>query len=339
MRVEAVCFTRRGQELGKGLVEKLACSDVSLHLTRCGGEGPSVHTWAAEHFATADAMLFIGAAGIAVRAIATHVASKTSDPAVLVVDEYGHHVIPLLSGHIGGANALARQLAHVLCAEAVITTATDLSGFFAVDTWATENGYHIQNPARIKTISARLLAGDVVTVESDYTLEDDLPVGLEYAKEKSAPDIEISVYNGEKLPQTLWLTPPALVLGVGCSRDTAAETVEAAFSNLCASENIHPAAFGFVCSIDLKKDELGLATFCKKHGWPLRTFSAEELAGASGSFTASAFVEETTGVDNVCERSAVLGSGGTLLVKKTAGDGVTLAVAQQDWTIQFEEDA
>lgn len=336
MRIEAVCFTRCGEELGEKLADKLNDSAVDLHLTRCGADGPSVHAWAAEHFPAADALLFIGAAGIAVRAIASHVASKTSDPAVLVMDEGGNHVIPLLSGHIGGANALARQLADILGAEVVITTATDIHGVFAVDTWATENGYCIQNPERIKAISAELLEDHSVMLYSIFPVEGGLPEGIAHTQNEDGADISITVHEGRPHPDALCLTPPALVLGVGCRRGTASETLEAVLGALCAKEDLHPAAIGLVCSIDLKKDEPGLLAFCKNHQWPLRTFSAGELASVPGPFTASSFVEETTGVDNVCERSAVLGSGGALLVKKLAENGVTLSVAQKNWTVQFD---
>jgi cobalt-precorrin 5A hydrolase len=88
-------------------------------------------------------------------------------------------------------------------------------------------------------------------------------------------------------------------------------------------------------SIDLKKDEPGLAAFCKAHGWPITFYPADELRAVPGQFTPSAFVASVTGVDNVCERSAVKASGGMLLLPKTAGGGVTLALAVRpfapDW--------
>lgn len=332
MKIEAACFTERGRALG----ERLAAEGLEFHLTRCGGEGPGVGEWTAQSFPRANALLFIGAAGIAVRAVAPYVTAKTSDPAVLVLDEGGRYVIPILSGHIGGANALASRLAALLGAEAVITTATDINKVFAADTWAAGRGYHIHDPARIKTVSARLLSGERAGLWSSFPVEGALPEGLYPAPSREEAHLTIGVEKAEN-ERALRLIPPVLVLGVGCRRGTEAAAIEELFKTLCDKEDLHPKAFGLVCSIDLKKDEPGLLEFCRGRGLPFQTFSAGELAGVPGDFTPSPFVEATTGVDNVCERSAALG-GGMLRVKKTAGGGVTMAVAVRPWTVRFEEE-
>lgn len=332
MRIEAACFTARGLALGEGLI----AAGLDLGLERCGEGGRSVGAWTAECFPAADALLFIGAAGIAVRAIAPYVEAKTSDPAVLVLDEGGHYVIPILSGHIGGANALAGRLAGLLGARAVVTTATDLNGVFAADNWATERGYHIHDPAQIKGVSARLLAGEGVGLWSHFPVEGALPEGVDLALSRAEAHLTIGVEKTGN-DHALRLIPPALVLGVGCRRGTETAAIEALFHVVCSQEDLHPMAFGRVSSIDLKGDEPGLLEFCRSRGLPFQTFSAQELAGVEGDFTPSPFVEATTGVDNVCERAAALG-GCTLLVKKTAGFGVTMAVAAMPWTVRFEEE-
>ena len=130
-------------------------------------------------------------------------------------------------------------------------------------------------------------------------------------------------------PEALQLVPRVLTLGIGCRRGTGADTLAAAFDAFCTERGICPKAIESATSIDLKQDESGLLAFCESHGWPLRFYSAEELRGAPGDFTASAFVEATTGVDNVCERSAVLASGGRLIEKKYARNGVTFALAER----------
>lgn len=289
-----ISFTDRGQALAERLAQALNGRAV-----RCN-QGQSLDGWTREHFQTGNALIFVGAAGIAVRAVAPYVKSKSTDPAVVVVDEVGRFAIPILSGHLGGANGLAQKIAAICGAVPVITTATDLSGVFAVDEWAKRQNCAVLNPERIKNVSGTLLAGESVELCSPWPVAGEPPEGV-----------------------SLRLMPKIAVLGVGCKRGTPQEALEEAFAAL----PIHPASFCKVCSIDLKRDEPGLLAFCRTHRLELETFSAAELQGAPGEFSPSEFVERVTGVDNVCERAAVLGSGGTLLLNKRAGDGVTMAVA------------
>ena len=126
-----LAFTDTGLALAKRLAAALPGS-----VARCGQDGTSLAEWTGVQFVQSDALIFVGAAGIAVRAIAPHCKSKTTDPAVVVVDECGRFAVPILSGHLGGANDLARTIAAVCGAVPVITTATDAHGIFAVDEWA-----------------------------------------------------------------------------------------------------------------------------------------------------------------------------------------------------------
>jgi cobalt-precorrin 5A hydrolase len=130
-------------------------------------------------FGESDALVFVGAAGIAVRSIAPHLASKTTDPAVIVIDEAGRFVIPILSGHLGGANALALCLASITCGQAVITTATDVNGVFAFDDWARRMNCAVENADLIKEVSGTLLGGGIVPVCSDFEILGEVPRGVE----------------------------------------------------------------------------------------------------------------------------------------------------------------
>ena len=138
-------------------------------------------------------------------------------------------------------------------------------------------------------------------------------------------------------PEVLHLIPPVFTLGVGCRRGTPKESFDRAFSPLLQSARCHPAAIGRVCTIDLKADEPGLLEFCREQGLPLQCFSAEQLSAVPGSFSSSEFVSSVTGVDNVCERSAVLGGGAEsrLVIRKTVLNGVTMALAAAPFTIHF----
>lgn len=118
-----------------------------------------------------DAIIFVGATGIAVRAIAPFIHGKAVDPAVLVIDEAGRYVISLLSGHLGGANALARTAASLIEAEPIITTATDAESAFAVDTFAKENGFLLTDLRKAKEVSAKVLRGEKLRIYSDIPME------------------------------------------------------------------------------------------------------------------------------------------------------------------------
>lgn len=339
MKISIICFTLTGQQTGEKLKKALEKQKhaVSLYAKSkyiSDSIKESTKEWAGEQFESADGIIFIGATGIAVRSIAPYVASKKTDPAVLVTDECGKFVISLLSGHLGGANELALQAAEALHAVPIVTTATDLEGKFAVDVFAKKNNCHIFRMKEAKEVSAALLAGEKVGFYSEFPWEGELPDGLvnccglrdeNWISEnepgtnvqndnqiKSASDlfpkvgIAVTIHkNCTPFLSTTHVVPQAVALGMGCRKNKEAQAVEkAAFT--CLEENqIYPQAVACLASIDIKKEEPGLLALAEKMGIPFETFSSEELLGVKGEFTASSFVSRTVGVDNVCERSAL----------------------------------
>lgn len=336
MKIEIIAFSEHGMALALRIQTWLTEQSHRTQATRCPQKG--LAAWTSANFNKTDALLFVGSCGIAVRAIAPHVKDKASDPAVLVIDECSTFVVSLLSGHIGGANALAKELAEAFKARPVITTATDVAGIFAIDTWAVRQGLHIANPDRIKSISARLLEAKSVKLKSDFPIEGKLPIGIVLVENNAdVADIRIT-YKAEVKPETLSLIPPIITLGIGCKKRISAQAIEGAFFEVLGRANCHPKAVRQICSIDLKAEEAGILELAQKYSLPFRTYSAEELNQVPGNFTGSAFVASVTGVDNVCERSAVLGSGGggQLIVSKQAKEGITMALAIRPYTIYFE---
>lgn len=335
MDIAAIAFTQAGLALGRRLQRLLEGDTVSL-AAATGEQKVSFRHWTEEHFPVRDALIYIGATGIAVRAVAPFLKSKTCDPAVLVLDDRGRFCIPLVSGHLGGANALARRVAELIDAIPVITTATDNHGVFAIDTWAKAQGFTLENPQGIKTVSSQLLEGKTVRIRCDFPTAGRIPEGLVLVHEKPY-DAAITI-KPKTNQSTLFLIPPVACVGVGCRKNIALEALEEAYHMLLRKGGIDPAAVCGLYSIDLKAEEPALLALAEKLGLPLITYSAAQLNGVKGNFSASAFVQKTTGTDNVCERSAVLGSGGgRLILKKNAGNGVTMAMAFKDLTIQWEE--
>ena len=339
MKISIICFTLTGQQTGEKLKKALEEQEHAVSLYTKSKYIPesikeSTKEWAGKQFESADGIIFIGATGIAVRSIAPYVASKKTDPAVLVTDECGKFVISLLSGHLGGANELALQAAEALHAVPIVTTATDLEGKFAVDVFAKKNNCHIFRIKEAKEVSAALLAGEKVGFYSEFPWEGELPDGLvnccglrdeNWISEnepgtnvqndnqiKSASDlfpkvgIAVTIHkNCTPFLSTTHVVPQAVALGMGCRKNKEAQAVEkAAFT--CLEENqIYPQAVACLASIDIKKEEPGLLALAEKMGIPFETFSSEELLAVKGEFTASSFVSRTVGVDNVCERSAL----------------------------------
>jgi len=338
MKAAVFAFTKRGCETAKRVRDALE-GDIRLFAAeRLREEGfeaiprPS-RPFYGELFGEADALVFIGACGIAVREIAPFVRDKRTDPAVVSVDELSRFVVPLLSGHIGGANELAVKIAESLGAVPVVTTATDINGRFSVDTWAKGRGFILSDMKAAKAVSAAILERDI-PLFSDLPVVSPLPAGV-YEGESGDIGVYIGWEEKEPFKKTLRLIPPTLHLGIGCRKGTEAGAIEKAVAAALKAGNLDRRAVRSVASIDLKASEAGLLEFCEKNAYPARFYTAEELAAVPGDFQASDFVRRVTGVDNVCERAALKGAD-RLLVGKRAQGGVTVAVAAEKVEVRFE---
>lgn len=340
MKLAIFAFTRRGCGLAERVKEILAPETEACRMFTMAKFGqfgfeayiPPLAEFTAPIFQWADQMVFIGSTGMAIRAIAPSVRDKKTDPGVVVIDEAGIFVISLLSGHIGGANRLTRILAQELKAQSVITTATDVNGRFSVDDWAARNHLTIGSMAAAKAVAAAILEREI-PICSDFPIVTSLPAGTVEAESG-----ELGIYIGcrEHRPyaNTLALIPRALQLGIGCRKGISEEAVERAVTTVLAQNGIRREAIACAASIDLKAEEAGLLAFCEKWEIPVSFYSAEQLRQVPGEFPASEFVKSITGVDNVCERAALIGAD-SILVHKTAMDGVTVAVAQINWEVAF----
>lgn len=345
MKISLVCFTASGETVCGKIMEVLEAGGHEclgykkgnftgkLCLANLSG---SLGEWTKCAFLQQDALIFIGATGIAVRAVAPFVKSKATDPACIVIDEQGNYVIPLLSGHIGGANQLAREIGTAIGALPVITTATDLHGLFAVDEWARSNRLYITDMIRAKQIAASLLEGKKCGVFSSFPIQGKRPPEL--TDEDAEMSVEVSIASRARNEQALQLVPCCLVLGIGCRKNTPTSAISALVEETLNAAGISEKAVFGVASIDLKAEETGLLEFCKDRNFSFQVFSSEELAAVEGNFSVSQFVSSITGVDNVCERAAVLASGnGRLIVKKKARDGVTVAAALREPELKWPE--
>lgn len=309
----------------------------------------SLSEWTGAQMAAHRTLVFIGACGIAVRAIAPWITDKLHDSPVIVMDEQGQHVIPLLSGHVGGANELALRLSEAIGAIPVITTATDLHSSFAVDLFAKKNDLWIYNKEGIAKVSAKVLAGsEIMMCVRTGHLEtcENLPDGIRLCEYPPEEPVDVLVTENhsvsdtverDSLKEQLILHPKKYVLGVGCKKETDSAKLEDYLQSILEQQGISIEEIAALASIDVKKDEACLLKFSEKHRIPFRTYSAQKLQAVPGEFHGSAFVKNTVGVDNVCERAAICaaGDGGRLMLSKQVNDGMTVAIVEKIWKVAF----
>ena len=216
--------------------------------------------------------------------------------------------------------------------ELVTSPLREENGRFSVDAWAVQNGCAIASLPLAKAVSAAVLEGDVPFL-SDFPVVTDLPRGLAPG-DAGALGVYVGVYEKTPFAKTLRLVPRVVRLGIGCRKGTDEETIRAAVNEALAAHGIDRRAVKCAASIDLKAEEAGLLAYCRSEGLSAEFYTADELRAVRGEFTPSEFVKSITGVDNVCERAA-LRNAETLLVKKTARSGVTVAAAAEHWEVRF----
>lgn len=340
-RIAVISLTERGRMLSNRIREQLAAYEIrrfcfAKHTDENAEAFDDLAALTEQLFPQYDALIFVCACGIAVRMIAPHLCNKQTDPAVLAMDDCGQYAIPLLSGHLGGANALAKLLADSIGAEAVITTATDIGGKFSPDSFAKANDLLITDISAAKEIAAAILNGEKIGFSCAYPYRN-LPPELCNSEQTRCGIVISDAVDAAPYPVTLHLIPQNLAVGIGCKKGTSVKQIRDAVQSAFAENSVSDERICKAASIDLKANEAGLLQFCEESGITLQTYSADELMRVSGDFSHSDFAEKITGADNICERSAVLCSGGSLVIRKTARDGVTVAAAEIPVKIDFEK--
>ncbi|MDY0293503.1 MAG: cobalamin biosynthesis protein [Candidatus Methanomethylophilaceae archaeon] len=338
MKGACIGFTTRGCALAVRIADALGDGWEAYGKTSGdpGGSIPVTGTlreWTEKAFSGSDALVFVGATGIAVRAVAPFLRGKTEDPAVVTVDELGRFSVSLLSGHIGGCNVLAERVAETIGAVPVITTATDINGLFSVDEFAARRDLTIDDMTIAKEVSAALLEGRPVGFLSDYPVSGDVPGCLEASPAGDLGILITSSPSRSPFGRTLRLIPRNLAVGVGCRRGTPKDTIARRVEEVLEANGLSAKGLKAMVSIDIKSDEEGLLEFCSAYGIVSVFLSAGELASVPGKFRESEFVDGITGVGNVCERAAA--SFGELVVGRDAADGVTVAVSRMPTGISF----
>ncbi len=271
-----------------------------------------------------DGLVCLMALGIVVRLLSPLLRDKYTDPAVVVCDEQGRFAIAVLSGHIGGANLLARQVAGCLGGQAVITTASDGRGRTALDLWLRDRAMTVPDRKGLTRIMARLLEAGSIQVYSEVELGA-LPPDLRLTTDRESADLVVT-WREEAGTSGVVVHPAVLVAGIGCNRHTPAEEIGQAVQEACAAHGLARESIAGLASIDLKRDEPGLLAFARANRYSVEFFDRDQLNGVEGIRPSEA-VYRATGARGVAEPAAILAARGPLLVPKMKWKNVTVAIA------------
>lgn len=278
-------------------------------------------------FNTYRNIVFISSVGIAVRLSAPYLRHKSCDPAIVVVDDMGRFSISLISGHLGGANSLAIELSQVLGCQPVITTASDGRGIEAVDMFAAANDLQIESLEAAKKVTAMMLEGRKIKLDSELVLvmNYDNISELEYEAEVIVSSKK-SIFSDKPF---CILRPRNINIGIGCRRGKSKDEILKAINAVLERNDISRKCIKTLATADIKADEQGIIDASRELGCSLRIFDRESIAKVEKLFGQSEFVKAATGVASVCEPCACL-AGGHLIVNKTVINGITVAVARED---------
>jgi len=327
MKLAIIAITDGGRKLAESMVQNI---DKTTLLPKVKKVSAAIaENW--QHF---DGFIFIMAAGIVVRAIASLVQHKHHDPCVVVMDEKGRYVISLLSGHLGGGNQLARRLASLTGGQAVITTASDTLGLVPLDIWARKQKLHIANQKKLTAASSRLVNRGSLKLYADIEI-DNLPSGLIEAARWEEADIIVS--HKDIYPEdTILFRPHNLVIGVGCNRHTPEIEFEESLKELLNECRLSRSSIRNLASIDKKNNEIGLLEFSYNNRWNIDFFnkdSINELKNIEISYAAL----KAVGAIGVAEPTALLSARSDLLLsRKRKWKNITMAIAQAPFTLSAQ---
>lgn len=334
MKIAVLSVSDKGNVLAKTIESKLNDDPTVISIKHFH---KNIKNIIEDVFKDYDAIIAIMATGIVVRSIAPFITSKTSDPAVLNIDDNGNFVISLLSGHLGGANRLTNKIAAMINATPVITTSTDVNNCLGIDTLAKDLYFSVLNPEDILPVNKAILNSEEIVFclnkNSDFdflydylnknTLE--INVLIEFSKNIPTDEIYVKAYNS-----CLKLKKQIITVGIGCKRGKSKEDIENAISKAVKEICLTVNRIDQLASADIKKDEEGLLEFSEDQNIPITFVSTDKIKKFNfEDISTSEFVKSKFGIKGVCEPAALISSGekSRLIYKKTAFNGVTVAIA------------
>ena len=326
MRIGVIAITSGGQVLADSIVSQLDSANL---IPKKHGE--KIAELLERCWSQFDSFVCIMATGIVVRSIAPLLKDKKTDPCVIVCDQAGAHVISLLSGHLGGGNALALEIATIIGGQAVITTASDTLRLVALDLWAKEKNLTPPKREVLTQVTTQLVNKGSLSVFTDID-STSLPPGLQHAT--TTEDAEIIVSNKKHiLSKAVQFYPQNLVIGVGCNRGTPLHEFEEALTELFSDLQLSRKSIKNLASIDKKNDEVGLLQFAENNDWPIDFFDKTTI-NTQTNLEISFAALKAVGAIGVAEPASLLSAKSNLLIsRKRKWKNITMAVAQAPFTL------
>ena len=331
MKLACLSFTDKGRLLGERLLALDVDNYEMEHIPNSETPG-GIKEFLESSWSKYDGFIFISATGIAVRMCQPYIKSKDIDPAIVVIDDEGKFSISLLSGHLGGANGIAKSIGDYLEATTVITTASDNRGIESIDMFAKENDYYIEDLSTVTRIASMMVNNKRVGI---YTEDEKLINYPNLIKVDDLNNIEqlvegIIVVSSMKdigpidIPYTI-LRPRNINIGIGCRKGKEVEIVIEAIGLALKNSNLSNKSIESMGTVEIKKDEAGIIKAAEHYNCPLKIFTIEEIQPIEDMFQKSQFVKDTIGVYSVSEPCAYL-LGGKPILRKFIHKGVTISI-------------
>jgi cobalt-precorrin 5A hydrolase len=363
MKLALIAITKHGVEHARSLKAQLPGAELWVSEKQkalapdADGNFATIKDFTAEAWDKYDGLIYHVSLGAVIRTIAPFLKGKDVDPAVVTVDDGKRFAISVLSGHVGGANELTDQVAALLGATSVVTTASDARGTIAVDILGRELGWTLEDKANVTPASAAVVNEKPIAFIQEcgeanwWTRATPLPKNVQVfstiATAQTAPStgsgqafeayLVVSDRATEALKAELgavWdkvviYRPKTLCLGMGCDAGTDLEEVSGLVTRTLAEAGLSLKSLRSLASIDLKANEESLHQLAAHFGLSLQFYTRDQLNAVGTISTPNPVVEKYTGAVGVSEPSAMLSAGAKdLVVKKHKSQRATMAVAR-----------
>lgn len=327
--ISIISFTSSGFKIGKKIENNFANCKHYFHKEL----DIKISSLMKNIYEESQAIIFISATGIAVRMISPYIKNKKVDPAVVVIDDQGKFIIPLLSGHLGGSNELSKKISEIFPKSTlVMTTASDSRGFTSPDLFAKDMGFCFYNEEKLTEFTSAMVEGEEIYLYSEVEINWDYSNFTRIYSLENIKDYQKLIYISSKKISGkynyLQIIPKNLHLGIGCRRGVSSKLMRDFIEEVFKDNNLLPEAIESISSIDLKSDEQGILELAKNYKAKTIFYSQEDLKKVEDMFEISEFVRKTVGTSSVAEGSCYLTSR-NIIVDKKIGPSMTLAIGRK----------